>query len=305
MLDLQRLKYFVAVAEVENVGQAAQSLHLTQSPLSRQIQALEADLGVMLFQRSKKRLRLTAAGRDLLVEAKALLSHSARVERRAHAMATGSAGSLVIGYVAGAMHAGVLARWLTAFWECAPDVDIELRTLRSYEQRRQLVAGEIDIGFAHARPGFGEPLRSRLVYEEAFKLAVPKASTFDAAPAADALGKAKFIALPASSGGRNELVQACLSAGFEPDIRYEAADPLAALELVGAGLGLAIVQASLERIRPQTVSFVELPHGFDVTMPIHLMCREEGSPVAERFFDLDAVPRTPAKIDKGRRPTFG
>jgi len=96
MLDLQRLRYFVAVAEVENVGQAAKSLHLTQSPLSRQIQSLEADLGITLFERSKKRLRLTAAGRDLLVEARALLSHGARVEGRARAMASGSAGSLVI-----------------------------------------------------------------------------------------------------------------------------------------------------------------------------------------------------------------
>ncbi|WP_375788026.1 LysR substrate-binding domain-containing protein [Bradyrhizobium sp. Pha-3] len=292
MLDLQRLRYFVAVAELENVGRAAKLLHLTQSPLSRQIQSLEADLGVMLFQRTKKRLRLTTAGRDLLVEAKALLSHGARVEGRARAIATGSAGSLVIGYVTGALHAGVLARWLRTYCQGAPDVEIELKNLRSHDQHRQLVAGEIDIGFAHAPPGQDEPLRSKLIYGEAFKLAVPRASKFAAAPSARALSKAKFIALPGSSagGGRGELVKVCRSAGFEPDIRYEAADPLAVLEMVGAGLGLAIVQTSLERIKPRTVSFADLPPGFDMTMPIHLTCADACAPAAEKFFGLSVTP---------------
>ncbi|AUC98891.1 LysR family transcriptional regulator [Bradyrhizobium sp. SK17] len=292
MLDLQRLRYFVAVAELENVGRAARLLHLTQSPLSRQIQCLEADLGIMLFQRSKKRLKLTAAGRDFLVEAKALLSHGARVEGRARAIATGSAGSLVIGYVAGALHAGVLARWLRAHAQRVPDVEIELKNVRSHDQHRQLVAREIDIGFAHARPGQDEPVRSKLIYQEAFKLAVPRASKYGAAPSARELSKAKFIAWPGSgaAGGRSELVEACRAAGFEPDIRYEAADPLAVLEMVGAGLGLAVVQASLARIKPRTVSFADLPRGFDMTMSIHLTCADACAPAAETFFDLSVAP---------------
>lgn len=296
MLDLQKLRYFVAVAELENVGRAAKLLHLTQSPLSRQIQSLEADLGVMLFQRSKKRLRLTAAGRDLLVEAKALLSHGARVEGRARAIAAGSAGSLVIGYVAGALHAGVLARWLRAYCQRVPDVEIELKSLRSHDQHRQLLTREIDIGFVHARPARGEPLRSKLIHGEAFRLAVPRASKFGAAPSARELGKARFIALPGSSaaGGRGELVKACRSAGFEPDIRYEAADPLAVLEMVGAGVGLAIVQTSLERIRPRTVSFADLPRGFDMTMSIHLTCADACAPAAETFFGLSVAPAASA-----------
>lgn len=288
MIDLQRLRYFVAVAEVENVGRAAKSLHLTQSPLSRQIQSLEADLGIMLFQRSKKRIRLTAAGRDLLVEARSLLAHGAKFERRACAMSSGSAGSLVIGYVAGAMHAGVLARWLRAFRGLAPDVDIELRQLRSHEQHQQLAAGEIDIGFAYSPPPAGTHLRSRLVHEEAFKLAVPCGDRRGPEPSISELSQAKFIAMPGSpaAGAQRALVRACLSAGFEPDIRYEAADPLAVLEMVGAGLGLAIVQASLERVRPHTVSLVDLPRGFDIKMAVHLASGAERSPAAEVFFNI-------------------
>ena len=66
MLDLQQLRYFVAVAETENVGQAAELLHISQSPLSRQVQQLESRLGLTLFAREKKRLKLTPAGREFL-----------------------------------------------------------------------------------------------------------------------------------------------------------------------------------------------------------------------------------------------
>lgn len=290
MLDLQRLRYFVAVAEEENVGRAAERLHLTQSPLSRQIQSLEADLGLALFHRAKKRLRLTAAGQAFLVEAKSLLAHGDRVEQQVRAIAAGSAGALAIGYVPGAIHAGVLTRWLRAFRMVAPDVDITLKKLRSAEQERQLRASEIDIGFAHTRPALGAGLSSRAICRESFKLAVPSSQYDKAAPTAGELHMARFIALPgtAAAGHADAFFTACAAAGFEPDIRYEAADPLAALEMVDAGLGFAIVQASLESIRPQGVALVDLPPGFDWTMTIHLLCGDPCSPVAAQFFGLNA-----------------
>ena len=290
MLDLQRLRYFVAVAEEENVGRAAERLHLTQSPLSRQIQSLEADLGLALFHRAKKRLRLTAAGQAFLVEAKSLLAHGDRVEQQVRAIAAGSAGALAIGYVPGAIHVGVLTRWLRAFRMVAPDVDITLKKLRSAEQERQLRAGEIDIGFAHARPALGAGLSSRAICRESFKLAVPSSQYDKAAPTAGELHMARFIALPgtAAAGHADAFFTACAAAGFEPDIRYEAADPLAALEMVDAGLGFAIVQASLESIKPQGVALVDLPPGFDWTMTIHLLCGDPCSPVAAQFFGLNA-----------------
>lgn len=290
MLDLQRLRYFVAVAEEQNVGRAAERLHLTQSPLSRQIQSLEADLGLALFHRAKKRLRLTAAGQAFLVEAKSLLAHGDRVEQQVRAIAAGSAGALAIGYVPGAIHVGVLTRWLRAFRMVAPDVDITLKKLRSAEQERQLRAGEIDIGFAHARPALGAGLSSRAICRESFKLAVPSSQYDKAAPTAGELHMARFIALPgtAAAGHADAFFTACAAAGFEPDIRYEAADPLAALEMVDAGLGFAIVQASLESIKPQGVALVDLPPGFDWTMTIHLLCGDPCSPVAAQFFGLIA-----------------
>ncbi len=76
MIDLRQLKYFVAVAEEEHVGRAAERLHISQSPLSRQISQLEERLGLMLFERNQQRIRLTADGQTFLAETRALLTHA-------------------------------------------------------------------------------------------------------------------------------------------------------------------------------------------------------------------------------------
>ena len=100
MINLQRLRYFVVVARHQHVGRAAQELHVSQSPLSRQVLALESELGLALFTRERKRLKLTAAGQIFLADAERLLESAAALERRAGALGAGAQGSLTIGYVA-------------------------------------------------------------------------------------------------------------------------------------------------------------------------------------------------------------
>ncbi|HHG1493210.1 LysR family transcriptional regulator, partial [Klebsiella pneumoniae] len=80
MIDLRQLKYFVVVAEEEHVGRAAERLHISQSPLSRQIAQLEERLGLMLFERNQQRIRLTADGQTFLAETRSLLTHANRLE---------------------------------------------------------------------------------------------------------------------------------------------------------------------------------------------------------------------------------
>ncbi|MBR1220857.1 LysR family transcriptional regulator [Bradyrhizobium sp. U87765 SZCCT0131] len=299
MLELQQLRYFVAVAETESVVRAERALNLTQSPLSRQIQGLEAQLGLTLFYRSKKRLKLTATGRDFLTEAKALLAHSATLERRARALTAGSEGSLVVGYVEGAVHSGSLANALRSFRRAAPRAEIELRRLRSPDQFQQLQAREIDIGFAYSAPPTGAGLRSRMVCKEPFRLAFPRDRGWTTPPSASRISAEAFIALPASASpsGRRAMIEACEAAGIKPNIRYEAADPLTVLEMVGASLGVAIVQAGLERIKPANVSFARMPRGFAMAMTVHLICAEDRTPLADTFFNTLEVP-------PGRRAEF-
>lgn len=280
-LDLQQLRYFVAVAETENVGRAAELLHISQSPLSRQLRQLEERLGLTLFTREKQRLKLTPAGRGFLDEAKALLAHAARVQQHAADAGRGEAGTLVVGYVAGAVHAGVLGRAMQALQRAVPGARLQLRSLRSAEQFAALQRGEIDLGYAYSAPPLDSPLVSCPLVEEPFLLAVPAGHPLAGDAPIDLNGQ-PLVASP-SWQAREELLAACASVGWTPDLRYEAADPTAALGLVAAGLGLALVQQSLSAAAPAGVVLRPLPEGFPLRVRIHCVHPERPSPLAQRL----------------------
>jgi DNA-binding transcriptional LysR family regulator len=282
MLDLQQLRYFVSVADTESIARAAERLHISQSPLSRQILALESRLGLALFARSKQRLQLTSAGRAFLVDARELLSRAARVEQRALDAAQGGSGPLVVGFVEGAVHSGVLQRSLQALRKSAPDARIELRGLRSTEQLAALQAGDIDVGFAYLPAPTGSGLTSVKLLDEPFMLALPSrhALAKKKVKASDLDGQG-FIALPASLHpvARQAFADACAQAGFTPDIRAEAADPIVALGLVQAGIGLAVLQASLAPQAPAGVKFIPVPARFPLRHRVHRIAPRQPHPL--------------------------
>ncbi|KAA0078537.1 LysR substrate-binding domain-containing protein [Tardiphaga sp. P9-11] len=294
MLDLQQLRYFVAVAETENVGRAATQLHISQSPLSRQMQQLEARLGLALFAREKKRLRLTTAGRTFLKEARALLAHAAKVENGAQDIAQGRAGSLAIGYVEGAIHSGVIAAGLRALRDRAPNVRLQLRSLRSAPLFAAISQGDLDVGLAYSAPSADGVLVGHLCAEEKFLLAVPEGhplATGRLLP--QRLHGQTFIAAPESRSlqTRQAFLQACAVAGFMPNIQFEADNPTIALGFVEAGLGLAIVQASLRHRAAPSVVLRAMPGAFPLRMRIYAVAARDTSALVRVF--LDACRRAP------------
>lgn len=272
MLDLQQLRYFVAVAETENVGRAATQLHISQSPLSRQMQQLEARLGLGLFVREKKRLRLTAVGRTFLKEARALLAHAAKVEGGARDVAQGHAGRLAVGYVEGAIHSGVIAAGLRGLRKRASGVQLELRGLRSAEQFEAIAQGDLDVGLTYSAPQVDGILVSRLCVEEKFLLALPEGHRLSAGRLLpQRLDGQTFIAPSATRSplARQAFLQACAVAGFMPSIQFEADNPTMALGFVEAGLGLAIVQAGLRHRASPGIVLRAMPGAFSLRMRIH------------------------------------
>jgi len=263
-LDLRQLRYFVAVAELENVGRAATVLNISQSPLSRQIQQLEAQLGLDLFERERKRLRLTAEGRQFLDEARDLLAHAERLEMHSKLLGRGVEGRLAIGYVEGAVHSGLIARALAELRGKLPGLQLHLVSMRSFAQIEGLRSRSIDVALLYTPPSPPDPdIEVRLVLDEPLLLAVPAGD-----PLADAgtIGPADLdgrvwitvVRLPRDTT-RDQFVAAAALAGFTPEIVYETADPLTSLGLVGAGLGLAVAQASLRSAAPAGVVFREIP----------------------------------------------
>src|SRR5213083_3780338 len=113
--ELWQLRYFVAVAERLHFGRAAEALHITQPPLSRAIRALEDELGVPLFTRTRRRVELTPQGARLLEEARRVTGQLERTVHELRAMASGRHARLRIGFVSLADYGGVLAELLKAY----------------------------------------------------------------------------------------------------------------------------------------------------------------------------------------------
>jgi DNA-binding transcriptional LysR family regulator len=247
VLDLRLLQYFLAVADVEHVGRAAEQLHISQSPLSRQVRALEQQLGLELFRRERRRIRLTEAGRWLQAEARVLLDQAARLEVDSQRLARGEIGRISVGFVRSAMWSRVLPAALRRFGREHPEVRLELRNLGSDAQLAALRRGELDLALVHAGPRLPELLVEPLL-EEPYLLALPEghalATRRRLAPAQ--LDGAPWVALSRTlhPALHDRFLAACGRAGFVPDVRSEAADHATMLALVESGLGLALVPAS-------------------------------------------------------------
>ncbi|MFD9651586.1 LysR substrate-binding domain-containing protein [Streptomyces mirabilis] len=264
MLDLRQLRYFVAVAETEHVGQAAERLHMSQSPLSRQIAQLEQNLGLTLFERGQQRIRLTRDGQVFLAEARALLRHADRLENLGRRLGRGEEGGLCIGYVADAMHTGILPGALRALHNERPGIHIALYNLPLIEQFEGLRQRSLDIALVHEPPTADDPdLLAAPLLEDPLLLALPAGH-----PLADQekvtpedLDGQPWIAVENAQdpAWRDTFVATCTAAGFTPDIRLDAAEPLTALGLVASGLGLALVQKSMVRATTEDVAVRELP----------------------------------------------
>ena len=268
MIDIRQLRYFVAVAEEEHVGRAAERLHISQSPLSRQIAQLEEFLGLNLFERSQQRIRLTVDGRTFLAETKALLTHAKRLESLGKRLGRGEEGGLCIGYIENAMHTSVLPDALKILRAARHDLHIALYSQASSDQLEGLRQRSLDIALVSEPPAADDPdLDSALVLNDVMLLAMPQHHPLaqKSVLAPEDLQAAQWICVASglvqrTAGAHEEsFVAACMKAGFSPDIHLEVTEPMTALRLVGAGLGIAMLQRNLRSSAPDNVVLREVP----------------------------------------------
>src|SRR5512132_1230001 len=145
-MELRHLRYFLAVAEELHFGRAAARVRIAQPPLSQQIRQLEQELGITLFNRTKRRVELTPAGRAFLEHARQILAETERAKRVAQRAGRGEIGRLAIGFVASA-DLDLLPRVLRVWRARFPDVDVELHALLTAAQAEALRHGRVDVGF--------------------------------------------------------------------------------------------------------------------------------------------------------------
>ena len=150
-MELRHLRYFVAVAEAENVSRAALKLHVSQPGLSRQIRDLEDEIGFQLFERSAKSLRLTGAGKVFLTEARAVLQHADEAVKKARAVAGGTGGEINVGY-APSLTVQILPAALRKFQEQFPHVRVALHDLSTEEMLAQLGEKKLQVALTVRPP---------------------------------------------------------------------------------------------------------------------------------------------------------
>lgn len=170
-MELRHLRYFIGVAEEENVSRAALKLHVSQPALSRQVRDLEDELGFLLLTRSAKSVRLTEAGRAFLTEARAVLLRAEEAVKTAHAIATGARGELHVGY-APSLTARFLPQTLRAFQAISPGVRVKLHDFSTEEMLAGLRDGKLQIAFVVRLPALLRGLRFEDLARDAFRLAV-------------------------------------------------------------------------------------------------------------------------------------
>src|SRR5690606_31876124 len=163
-MDLRQIRYFVAVANARSFTRAAEQLHIAQPPLSRQIQLLESELGVLLLQRDSRPLHITEAGRVFYEQALQVLHRVEQMKAATIQVGLGQRQQLSIGFVASTLY-GMLPLLMRRLRQAYPDIDFQLLELTTMQQIAALKAGRIDIGFGRVRSN--DRSVSRIVlYEE-------------------------------------------------------------------------------------------------------------------------------------------
>ncbi|WP_069862613.1 LysR substrate-binding domain-containing protein [Pseudomonas citronellolis] len=260
MIELRQLRYFLALAEHLHFGRAAEALHLTQPPLSRQIAALEAELGTPLFARHSRSVELTAAGREFQQHCKSLLAGLDLAVRSAQASARGERGELRLSFTMVAAWT-LLPTLLKRYSDAYPQVKVVLNEVLPRDLGPALEAGEADVALTFPARGNGQ-LQYRTLLREPLCAVLPSAHPLatSAQVAAGALAGESFISFPHSTAPalHEAVMQCCRNSGFEPRIQLEPHLQQTIVNLVAEGLGVALVPDSMRKMQLPGAAFVAL-----------------------------------------------
>ncbi|GGP25499.1 LysR substrate-binding domain-containing protein [Silvimonas amylolytica] len=262
-MELRHLRYFVAVAEEGHFGRAAERLHIVQPALSMQIKALEEELGGPLFVRTSRMVTLTAAGSALLIEARRTLEQAERARATVTKSLRGDLGSVRIGFAGNAVFSGQLTADLHRFHRAHPTAQLEVVEVPPQAQVESLLAGRIDVAYC---PDHGGGLIS-----PALNVAQIGEWPLLAAMATDHpltsrvhIGLSDIAAEPLivySADESNDMLNVLRAEfGREPVIAHRASNTLSVVALAAAGLGVALVPASLADIAMPGITYRHVMH---------------------------------------------
>lgn len=288
-MDFRQLRYFVAVAEEANIGRAALRLHISQPPLTRQIQQIEEEMGVRLFNRTPRGVGLTDAGALLLGEARNLLALFEQATERVKRAGQGQLGRIDIA-IFGSAILDFIPKLMLTFRQLHPDVRVLLHNMTKTEQIEALRQRRITVGFNRILEEAPD-IKAELVMTEPLFVAVNRHHSLSREREIPlrALAEMPLVLFP--TGPRPSFIdrvfEMCREEGFEPWVVQEVGDAVTGVALVGGGLGMCIVPESATNLRLPGVMFRPLIKSPPAVVDLTCIYRaNDDSPILGAFLEV-------------------
>jgi DNA-binding transcriptional LysR family regulator len=280
----------MALAEELNFSRAAQQLHISQPPLSKQIKQLETDLGSQLFERVSRGVRLTEAGELLFGEAQRILSQIEQTQSMIQRVGRGEVGKIALGFTPSAANA-VLPPILLEFRNRYPEVELSLHEMKADQLVDRLSNKWIDVSFLYL-PFEDDRFHCRTVSHEPLVVALPSKHPLASKPAVRmrALANEPFV-LPARHrympGLYGQVTELCRRAGFTPNaVQRDVWQMQTILGLVGGGIGIALVPASYRDLPRKGVVYKEIRDFEPIVEMGAVWRRDDTTPVLHSFLEV-------------------
>lgn len=259
-MEWRQIQYFIEVARREHVTEAAHALHVAQSAVSRQIANLEAELGVRLFVREGRNVRLTPLGRIFLEHAEASVREIEKAKQEIEEFLDPERGTIRLGFPS-SLASHVLPTVISAFRMRYPQIGFQLRQGAFRQLVEEVVKGEVELSFIAPVPTDEKDYRGHIFFSEKLVALVPSNHELSDQPALrlDQLRHESFVLFPSGFVLNRIVVDACHQMGFKPQISFEGEDIDAIKGLVAAGLGVTLL--------PEITLMDRIPRG---TVKIHI-----------------------------------
>ncbi|MCH7336685.1 LysR family transcriptional regulator [Acinetobacter sp. NIPH 2699] len=289
MIDIHKLKAFIAVVEESNISKAAVRLHIQQPPLTRLIKSLEKDLDTVLLKRLPRGVEVTEAGKALYQEALTILDHAESIPQRVRNIAQGKEGQINIGFTNSAGLHPFLPALLRQFREKYPAVAIHLEEDSSSALTDAVINEKLDIVFLRKPAPIHAQVQSMHVLDEPLVVALPSNH-----PLVEAHGTIHLLDLEpyefvlyrrlAGQDLFDNILANCYQAGFNPNIVQEAPRLTSSLNLIAAGIGLSIVPASIQDFWSKQIVYRALEAEKPCIAPIYAIFRARDNNVRIKHF---------------------
>jgi DNA-binding transcriptional LysR family regulator len=262
-IELRHLRYFIAVAETLHFGRAAEKLHISQPPLSQQIQILEQQVGAQLLERNNRNVRLTPAGKLFLQQAWLIIEQVNQAADRAARIHRGELGEITVGFTSSTPFIRSISASLLAFRQQHPDIHIQMVETNTKQQIEPLLNGKFDIGLMR-NTTLPDGLDHQLLLREPLMALVhqdhPLAKEPDSVISLRQLAREPFVFFDrkVGTGLYDDTLLLLKRLDIQPYITQEVGEAMTIIGLVSAGLGVSILPASFARIRVDSVRYLTL-----------------------------------------------